>query len=560
LGTRWETLHRALLATLLLLLFLLPVHDARAARNKLTPADFAPLTSLPWKQDGATLEGVLDAIYLETNPAILYPVLGVYLREIPVAQLERAFDFCIDHEGTQTPDKLVEFFLRIWAERDPLPCWKRTQALFHVVGIEEGWLSYDDWGDRCSPITVQDLAAIRASRFWLEGWSLAAFPLGVEKSALPRDERVRIMKEFADTWFAAFGTWPSRPGYDSYPGADYPRSDLTYVFAHKAEHLHRLSANGVSYDEFRFEIGLRRWLDGEPAAAPQVMELIHATRWPIKKGGWQNGVSRPSVELLMIWAGRDLPGLIRWAEELGQRQDPIRTDYLWEMRGFLMSRVDEKTRARWLAEAKPKPGAPPSVPRQADATGRVPPSEGDDNTGALLGGWAEWDPQPALAAAVATKNADIIRDCGQLGAYGPFPAQPYYTSHHGMGVIRDFDLTRLPEKLRHDTRSEWGIAIMEQWGDIDIGEAARYGLDFMLRNDYAPRENLIKLFNGDDKYSSDSDMIDRTFCALRVWAVVRPDEMKPWVATQKDPKLRAALTWLMENPWGWGPKQDPAAR
>src|SRR4051812_23500586 len=82
------------------------------------------------------LGGVLDAIYRETDPRVLYPVLCAYLHEIPVAQLEQAFDLCIDHEGTQTPDPLVDFFLRNWAERDPLPCWKRTQALFHVVGFE----------------------------------------------------------------------------------------------------------------------------------------------------------------------------------------------------------------------------------------------------------------------------------------------------------------------------------------------------------------------------------------------------------------------------------------
>ncbi len=523
--------------------------DAKAARNKLKPADFTPLTSLPWKQEGATLEGAIETIYRETDPAILYPVLGAYLREIPVAQLERAFDLCIDHEGTQTPDKLVEFFLRIWAERDPLPCWRRTQALFHVVGIEYGWLSHDDWGERCYPITVQDLTAIRASRFWLEGWSLVAFPLGVEKSALSREERVGLMKAFADTWFTAFGTWPGPRGYGgSYTDTTNPRSDLR-LFEQTAEQLHGHSANSVSFDEFQFEVGLRRWLDGEPASGPQIMDLIHATQWPTKDltGGWQNGIRRPKVELLMIWARRDLPGMIRWAEELATRQDAIGTDYLSDTRRFLMSRVDEKTRARWLAESNAKNNALPENDRSEDPD-------------ALLDGWAQWDPAPALAAAVATKNADIIRECAESGAYGPFTAQRYPTSHHGLGVIRDFDLTRLPEKLRRDVLQEWGVAIMEQWGDIDIGEAARYGLDLMLRNDYAPRENLIRLFNGDDQYSSDSDMIDRTFCALRVWAVVHPDEMKPWISTQKDPKLRAALTWLMENPWGWGPKIESPSR
>jgi hypothetical protein len=77
----------------------------------------------------------------------------------------------------------------------------------------------------------------------------------------------------------------------------------------------------------------------------------------------------------------------------------------------------------------------------------------------------------------------------------------------------------------------------------------------MLRTDYAPRENLIKLFSGDDKFASDGDMIDRTFCSLRVWAVVKPREMKAWIGTLQDAEMRKALTWLLQHPWGTGPKE-----
>jgi hypothetical protein len=87
-------------------------------------------------------------------------VLGEYLRTIPVEQLGKAFDFCIKLEGTQTPEDLVAFFLKIWAKRDPKGCWKRTKGLFDVVGIGDGWLNYDSWKKR-DPITVQNLTAIR---------------------------------------------------------------------------------------------------------------------------------------------------------------------------------------------------------------------------------------------------------------------------------------------------------------------------------------------------------------------------------------------------------------
>ena len=194
-------------ALLIAFLLLSPVVCTMAERNKLKPTDFEPLTSLPWEKPGATLEGVLDAIFREPNTSIRYPVLAEYLRTIPVAQLNRAFDLCIDLEGAQPPDKLVEFFLPIWAKRDPKACWKRTRELFHVVGIEDGWLAYDSWKER-PRLEVQNLAAIRASRFWLTSEALLGFPHGVDESSLPKKERLKIMKEFADVWFAAFGSWP----------------------------------------------------------------------------------------------------------------------------------------------------------------------------------------------------------------------------------------------------------------------------------------------------------------------------------------------------------------
>ncbi len=65
-----------------------------------------------------------------------------------------------------------------------------------------------------------------------------------------------------------------------------------------------------------------------------------------------------------------------------------------------------------------------------------------------------------------------------------------------------------------------------QWGNIDVGVAARYGLHMMLKTGYTPRDNLIKLFFGDSTFASDSDMIGRTFCALRMWAALQPEAMK----------------------------------
>jgi len=200
------------------------------------------------------------------------------------------------------------------------------------------------------------------------------------------------------------------------------------------------------------------------------------------------------------------------------------------VKGFLMSRVDASTRERWLAEAKS------SV-------------EDDDRTAHLMHAWAGWDPKGALEAAVARKDPEIISEVADEASRGPWSGRPYNTGHFGLGVIKDFDVMTIPPDIRPAAREQW-YQILEYWGDIDIGETARYGLNYLLRTDYAPRDRLIRFFSGDDDYPDEGDMIDRTFCALRVWAVVQPKGMQTWIATLKDPEMQKALTWLLQNPWG----------
>ncbi|HSI62568.1 MAG TPA: hypothetical protein VLE43_05600, partial [Candidatus Saccharimonadia bacterium] len=98
---------------------------------------------------------------------------------------------------------------------------------------------------------------------------------------------------------------------------------------------------------------------------------------------------------------------------------------------------------------------------------------------------------------------------------------------------------------------------MEWWGDIDVGEAARYGVAGLMKLHHFPQSDLIKFFKGENNEFTDTgDMIDRTFCCLRVWAVVRPDEMKAWIPTIQDSAMRDALTYILENPWGTGENAD----
>jgi len=485
-----------------------------AQRNSLKPKDFAPLTSLPWVDVSEDTTEVLTTIFLEPDTAIRYAVLATFLKLIPEDRLGAAFDLCVQLEGTQNPNRLVELFLPIWAQRDPKECWSRARNLFRLVGIEYSWLSFDSWD--APRITVQDSEAIRASHFRLRRGALRGFPLGVDRSSLAAPERVNLMREFTETWFAAFGTWP---GYDSSSESDFPVNNLGLmaVFETSTESLRsQLYQVGTGLTGAGLEMTCRRLLKLDPASAPEVMAVLSKRS------------QSPPIGLLMVWAEADLPGMILWVSS----DNPFPSD----IQAFLMSRVDASTRERWIAAAKNF-------------------SPGNDDWIGLLDGWAVWDPKVALKAAISTGNAEAIRNVAVAGAYGPQINETWNVSHHGLGVIKDFDLTTLPLSLRREVLTEWGITIMEQWGDIDIGEAARYGFELLVKTDYIPREQLISLFGGSDEFADDSNMVDRTFCALRTWAVIRPQEMETWIKTLQDKEMQKALSWLLENPWGNGPTE-----
>ena len=71
---------------------------------------------------------------------------------------------------------------------------------------------------------------------------------------------------------------------------------------------------------------------------------------------------------------------------------------------------------------------------------------------------------------------------------------------------------------------------------------------------------LIKVFSGKSFDSDDDGALDRTFCGLRFWAMWKPDEMRKWISGLEDPEMRQALTWMVENPWGWDSPEDNAKK
>lgn len=503
------------LMRMFLFALLLQTADPASPKVILRPADFAPLTSLPWKAPDATLEGSLRAIFREPDASVRYPVLAEYLWTIPVAQLGRAFDLSLALEGTQDPNELVSSFLEIWAARDPVACWKRTQDLFQVTGFDEDWMSYSDWRE---PITVQDSNAIQTSPYWLGSSALEGFPMGVELSSAPKKERVRLMREFADQWFDAFATWPGgfAPGGNDGAACDPAVIKAFSISMDGFATSGQLDSTHSSRGEV--EVEERRWLQADPASAPAIIEKMGE----LKQKNFKGDPGGPSPGTLLLWARIDQPGMLRWAAS----HDPRKDDLAFEARAFLMSRVDAATRAGWLADAKSPPAA-------------------DDMTSDLLDQWAMWDPGAALSAALATNYFVSVADGACSGAFGS------NSTHYSLEAIKNFDLGAIcanNPNYRNEvtTGSEWE-EVLEAWGDIDVGEAARYGMDYLIRIDPTDRDTTIRYFAGENMDDSADDMVRHTVGALRVWAVFRPKEMKDWIATLKDPKMQKALTWLLNH-------------
>jgi hypothetical protein len=88
------------------------------------------------------------------------------------------------------------------------------------------------------------------------------------------------------------------------------------------------------------EIAEHRWLQSDPASAPEIVKKIG----DLRRRNFRDDTGTPSAGTLLLWAKADQAGLIRWADTLDIKKDSCTTD-VW---GMLLSRVDPATRARWL--------------------------------------------------------------------------------------------------------------------------------------------------------------------------------------------------------------------
>ena len=490
-----------------IILTLLLVGQVVAQCIEVSPLEFRPLINLPWKEKPVgSLQEQLRRIFLEPDPDVRYPVLAAYLRQIPVEEFGAAFDLCVAFEGNQCPAQLIAMFLPIWAERDPQAAWKRTDVLFELQ--DNNWLGHDSWSEE--RIMFRNLDAMRQSDFWIDPRWLENFLAGLNRSALDEAGKQALKSAFMAKWSPVYASPPSE-----HPTGGYAleAAGLIQAFETPVAGIHEQLVHAVREKKgAAVQVLLRRWL----VARPNHATLI---------GTMAEKLKADTPEFFLTWLNHAPDTLIEWVDA-----HAALTDASPRVMGMLLSRVPNSKREEWI-----------KLFQRRDPEGGM--------FAELLREWAGWSPEDAMSRAIASQNAEAIARTAEGIVYGGFSRGTANTCRHGLNFIRDFDLARLPKAAPVELFGEWYI-LMEQWGTLDIGEAARYGLDFMLRTDYTPRDDLLKLFKGDDAFGSDSDMIDRTFCALRMWAALKPGEMKAWIASRKDVEMREALTWLLEHPWG----------
>lgn len=508
--------------------FVFATGSLHAQRNNWKPKDFEPMTRLPWSaiEGEQTQDQVIERIFRETNEDIRYRVLGEYLRRIPETGLQRAFDLAVALEGTQTPGRIVSFMLYIWAQRDPAAAWRKTRELFKLVGIREGWLGYDSWENE--PIDVQDWQAIQHSRFWIHENALPAFAAGCDASDLNKSDRVNLLKQFADLWFKRFESWPG----------DFRRSDHPGVFEFDSyaviQSFSRLldspqgSFGGGDEAPACSEIIWRRWLEAHPDRVGELIQEIEMTEFPKVDYPRHRDAekARISTELLLVWRKVDVKGLTAWASTPPSQ----RHHQAWiTAQCMLVAEVSPKLREAWLSTLLQGPDALENLRRLA-----------------------AWEPRIAMEQAARVKDRGLALSTLVDGcANGPWGSRVINTTHSGLGYLNQHGLEHLPAPLRKSLMEPgWFESyFMELWGQVDVGEAARFGLRTMLDGNLVPREELREMYAGKNSGSTDDGIIDRTFCALRVWAVIRPIEVAEWIEKQ-DRDMQESLRWLLKNPWG----------
>ena len=521
---------------------------------------FRPVTSLPWREPGATLESVLKRIYRDPDYDVRDILLKEYLCSISADQFPQAFDLCIALEEDDTPDHAIALLMRAWAEVDPEAAWVKCDALLETIMSMEA-LDVDSWG---TEIRVLNLEAVRKANFWPMSSMVSDFLEGLARSHVDpgRKARLQAIAEARDNANQAArdelysislrrGKVNGPPVYPKLiPPAAY-RSEVPADLDGDTEdqRLLRLLTCPLAglpavFENFpadsrqHFALhALVRWMDGDGKKAPDIArEYLRLQKWTLKdtaSAGESPVVLADEplpIGFLMEWALLDPAGYLAWVDGEPSPEG-----------GFFAT----------ARPADPETVIPHDTPHakavatvlEGDATYRKYVREIADGMEAGEAdnpdtwAWAGLDPATALPW---IWNHDGPRMYGTVvgdQAYAVAGTLPNMFRTF-MKALDDFEVP-VPDTPLYE--------LMEEWTSIDEAGSARHGVRWHLKTRYFTRERMIRLWTAREE-PEDMSMDDRCFGALRIWAVRKPDEVRAWIAGEPfDNEVKAALNWLVDH-------------
>ena len=509
---------------------LIAFQSVLAQRNNLKPTDFRPLTELPWTSGELSISSVMEKIYLEPDPEVRYPILLAFWRRLPLEECGKAFELAIRLEGNQCPDHVVALLLHDWAVRDPETAWAKTKSLFRVCGNVADWLDLGHWRTR---VVVGDAQAIQRAPYWLAARVLLSFVDGCPFSDLPAERKTALLDAFRGEWKKRFGR-----NYE-----DYFVGVPIWIAATSATDVEAV-AKAFEWNPVPFtapeaplervpmiirQVHWRRWLAAHPLKVSEVLSDIERVAWFYKATYPQDistsGKAELPLALLLLWKQVSPTTMKDWAMS---ERNPTHAEAIVHAKAMLMSDVDQTQRSAWLKEL-------------------LKGEAGPENLRII----SEWNMSLAMRSAQLVDSKDVSLSDVVDGSYGPFDI--WNTSHSGCQYLIDHGLDEMTPAVRQKLLggSSWfHCTFMEQWGDIDVGEAARYGHKIIMQEPRVDKNEMMAMYSGKLDGDVDDGLVDRTFCCMRAWAVVRPAEMREWIETEKDPTMRQALLWMLEHPWG----------
>lgn len=456
-----------------------------------------PDSAIPW-------------ILADRNPSVRSGLMRSWFEALPVEHYPEAAGLLWETDGLQV-SPMASWILGRWAAMDYRSAWASVEPMLEIATNDH---FVDNWIERL--VGPADPGMLADSGLWPRPDHLVRFLSAMETSGgLHVPEGRSISKSFRTRFEERF------PGVleDRYPGGERTEpdpgrlADARLLLTCPEEELPVLLQVDALEDNWPAVVfGLRRWARVAPMEA--LRGRRHGQAW----------------EVLRTWGEHDIAGLVASWRDLEESLH----DYA--LAALLLSGGEQEREEAFV------------IIREARDDDEAPFGHGS--------------PLEPVAGADLDLALDLFRRL--------YPELDSYEAADLFGAILgnafyDFESFAVRDRARallvsgeahpHD---DCAYILMEEWGDIDVGEAARFGVDWHRRSiARAPglseserefhqswtKRHLAEVWSG-KRNPLDASMDDRTYGVLRKWALCEPLEMMKWIQTVDDPELATALLWL----------------